>query len=124
MQARRHRLSRAALAVVAAYALALQALLAGAAGAAHPSSRHGQAGWLCAPEEAGAPSSGGPAYPNAADCCLLACHAASLGCAAAAPAAAPARATLGEALLPVRAAFAVAPVPFLPLGSRAPPLLG
>jgi hypothetical protein len=125
--ARRHRWGRAALAVVAAYALALQALLAGAAGAAHLSGRHGDGGWLCAPEETGAPAPGGPAAParpHAADCCLLACHAAPLGGAAAPPMAALGRATSGEVLLPTRAAFTVAPVPFLPLGSRAPPLLG
>jgi hypothetical protein len=120
----RYRLSRAALAVVAAYALALQALLAGAAGAAQLSGRHGEAGWLCIPAETGAPAPSGPARPHAADCCLLACHAAPLGCAATPSAAVPAQATSSEALLPARAAFAVAPVPFLPFGPRAPPLLG
>jgi hypothetical protein len=123
--ARRYRWSRAALAVVAAYALALQAFLAGAAGAADLPGRHRNAGWLCAPEETGVPAPDGPAGPaKGTDCCLLACHAAPLGCTAAAFAAALTRATLSAALLPARAAFAVAPVPFLPLGSRAPPLLG
>ena len=117
-------MTRTALAVVAAYALALQALLAGAAGAVLLSGRHGEAGWLCLFEEAGGPAPGGPARPHAADCCLLACHAAPLGCAAAPSAFAPARATLSEALLPARTAFAVAPASFLPLGSRAPPVLG
>ncbi|HEX8662498.1 MAG TPA: hypothetical protein VF744_00540 [Beijerinckiaceae bacterium] len=124
MQARRHRWSRAALAVVAAYALALQALLAAAAaGAAHLSGRHGDAGWLCAPQETGAPAPGAPVVPHE-DCCLLACHAAPLGNAATPVAAAPARMALGAGLLPARAAFAIAPASFLPLGSRAPPLLG
>jgi hypothetical protein len=123
MQARRYRWSRAALAVVAAYAFSLQALLAGAAGAAHLPGRHGEAGWLCAAEEAGAPPPAAPVAPHA-DCCLLACHDSPLGCAATASAAAAARAISSAGLLPAGAAFAVATIPLLPLGPRAPPLLG
>jgi hypothetical protein len=121
--ARRYRWSRAALAVVAAYALALQALLAGAAEAAHLPGRHGEAGWLCAPEQAGAPNAGGPAGSHA-DCCFLACHESPLGCAATPSAAAPARAAVRAGLLPAGTAFAVPATPLLPLGPRAPPLFG
>ncbi|HEX8165345.1 MAG TPA: hypothetical protein VF601_06090 [Beijerinckiaceae bacterium] len=119
--ARPYRWRRAALAVVAAYALALQALLAGAAGAAH---RASALAGMCDPAEAGSPVPHDPAGPHAGDCCILACHDAPLTRAAPPPGLRPARATWTAVLLPARAASKVATVPFLPLGSRAPPLLG
>src|SRR4051795_7146141 len=114
---------RAALAIIAAYALALQALLAGAAAAAHLQGQ-GQAGWLCDSEHRDASGPSEPAGSRPADCCTLACSGSPIGAPVrSAPvlrAAAP-----WTAVVPAGGEVFDVPAPaVLPLGARAPPLPG
>jgi hypothetical protein len=119
--AHRHRWGRAAFAIAAAYALALQALLAGAVAAAHLS-RAAHAASLCQPEDRD-PGQGRPAAPHGGECCAIACHGSPLNRAPDATVAGAARAW--TALTPDRARFVgVVALPLRPLGARAPPPLG
>jgi hypothetical protein len=114
---------RAALAVIAAYALALQALLAGAAAAAHLPGQ-GQAGWLCEPEHRDAPGPSEPAGSRAADCCTLACSGSPIG----APVRSAPDLRAAATWIAVDPAggeiFDVPATVVLPLGARAPPFPG
>jgi hypothetical protein len=116
------RWQRALVATLAGYALALQALLAAMAGGLHAGAfAPGHADALCSPANAPA---GAPATPNGTGlCCILACHAPSLG--AAPTADARSRALPAFALIAARppAAFEVTVINPRPLGSRAPPIL-
>src|SRR4051812_49570973 len=105
---------RAAIVTVAAYALALQALLSGLGGALHPP--RGPAP-LCSPLEhaSSAPGGGGPAA-HADLCCILACHAPAPGCAGVVQGA-PAPHRGGAANLPLREpGFEVASRKLRPVG--------
>src|SRR5947209_20087243 len=112
---------RVAIATVAAYALALQTLLAGLGGGLHAPQAGTDA--LCSPaaDGASAPNHGTPAaHPDL--CCLFACHAPALGGSSlsqrseAPLLASPAHASLGKAVPEV------ASRKLRPLGSRAPPV--
>ena len=112
---------RAALAVIAAYALALQALLAGAAAAAHLPGQ-GQAGWLCEPEHRDAPGPSEPAGSRPADCCTLAYSGTPIGALVRSAPVLRASATW-TAVVPAGGEVFDVPAPaVLPLGARAPPI--
>jgi hypothetical protein len=115
-----HPWRRAAIVTVAAYALALQALLSGLGGALHP-----RAGGppLCSPLEHASSAPGGGAPAAHADlCCVLACHAPALGCAGVAQGATAAHGLRGANLPLPEPAFEVASRKLRPVGSRAPPV--
>lgn len=115
--------TRAAIAVVMAYAFVLQALLLSVSGAVHAAAAEPQ-GIICLQDGASAPDHS-PAQAHKNLCCTLSCH----GSGAAGPVPA---ATILDRVVPL----AVASVPspdrpglrltsnVLPLGSRAPPRLG
>src|SRR5829696_1145822 len=70
------------VAVLAAYALALQALLGQLSASVHASTGRADAGWLCAPDQGQAPGPiPNPASPRAEFCCALACHPSGTDCA-------------------------------------------
>jgi hypothetical protein len=115
-----HPWRRGAIALLAAYGLALQALLSGLGGALHPAPA-GVAP-LCAPEDGAAgPKRGAPA-PHAELCCVLACHASALGEAAVAPATAGSLQLIGAISADREVAFELAARKLRPVGSRAPPI--
>ena len=122
-RARRYGWRRAALAVIAAYALALQALLTGAAAAAHLPGQ-GQAGWLCEPEHRDAPGPSEPAGSRSADCCTLACHGSPIGAPERSAPVLRAAATWTAVVRAGGEAFDAPATAVLPLGARAPPLPG
>jgi hypothetical protein len=100
------------VAVLAAYALALQALLGQLSASVHASTGRADAGWLCAPDQGQAPGPiRNPASPRAEFCCALE----SL------PACLPFDECL-EARLDSLRAFHIAAASVLPLGARAPPV--
>src|SRR4051812_39443984 len=116
-----HPWRRSAIALLAAYGLALQALLSGLGGGLHPA----PAGIapLCAPEDGAAsrPKRGAPAS-HAELCCVLACHASALGEAAVGPAMAGSLQLIGAIFTDPEVAFELANRKLRPVGSRAPPI--
>lgn len=111
------------VAVLAAYALALQALLGQLSASVHASTGRADAGWLCAPDQGQAPGPiPNPASPRAEFCCALACHPSGTDCAVESlPACLPFDERL-EARLDSLRAFHIAAASVLPLGARAPPV--
>jgi hypothetical protein len=112
---------RGTVAVVAAYALALQALL-GAAGASLAPAGQAEAGWYCAPD-GGSPASGPQrSAPHGKLCCTLPCHGVGAGCPASAQPAFIRHAAIAAIAAGRTARPKIASSSLLPLGARAPPL--
>jgi hypothetical protein len=111
------------VAILAAYALALQAPLGQLSASVHASTGRADAGRLCAPDQGQAPGPiPNPASPRAEFCCALACHPSGTDCAVESlPACLPFDERL-EARLDSLRAFHIAAASVLPLGARAPPV--
>lgn len=117
---------RAAVAVVLAYVLALQALLLSMGGAVQAAAGHSPQGVLCITDPAAAPDHRAPASAHDGLCCILSCH--GFGPSGGVP---PATVSIDD---PPASPAAAVPVPeapvlrlssnVLPVGSRAPPRLG